>query len=65
MCDATRKAGKFGFDCIIYLAKTKTLISCAVTVKLICTFVFAYAESRNFREVVFEAMMYTSVVNGY
>ena len=29
-----------------YLAKTETLISCAVTVQLICTFVFTYAKSR-------------------
>ena len=27
------------------MAKTKALISCAVTVQLICTFVFAYAKS--------------------
>ena len=30
----------------MYVAKTKTLISCAVTVQLICAFVFAYAKSR-------------------
>ena len=30
-------------DCTIYVAKTKALISFAVTVKLICVFVFAYA----------------------
>ena len=30
----------------IYGAKTKALISCAVTVQLICVFVFAYAKSR-------------------
>ena len=33
-------------DCIIYVAKTKALISFAVTAKLICVFVFAYAISR-------------------
>ena len=33
-------------DCTVYVAKTKALISCAVTVQLICAFVFAYAESR-------------------
>ena len=33
-------------DCTIYVAKTKALISFAVTVKLICVFVFAYAKSR-------------------
>ena len=33
-------------DCTIYVAKTKALISCAVTVQLICAFVFAYAKSR-------------------
>ena len=38
----------FGFrkkrDCTIYVAKTKALISFAVTAKLICVFVFAYAQ---------------------
>ena len=33
-------------DCTIYVARTKALISFAVTVKLICVFVFAYAKSR-------------------
>ena len=33
-------------ECTIYEVKTKTLISCAVTVQLICAFVFAYANSR-------------------
>ena len=33
-------------DCTICVAKTKTLISFAVTAKLICVFVFAYAKSR-------------------
>ena len=40
-------AWDFGFrkkrDCTIYVAKTKALISCAVTAQLICVFVFAYA----------------------
>ena len=30
----------------MYVAKTKTLISFAVTAKLICVFVFAYAKRR-------------------
>ena len=33
-------------DCTMRVAKTKTLISFAVTAKLICVFVFAYAKSR-------------------
>ena len=33
-------------DCAIYVAKTKALISFAVTAKLICVFVFAYAKIR-------------------
>ena len=37
-----RKSG----DCTIYIAKTKAMISCAVAVQPICTFVFAYAKSR-------------------
>ena len=40
----------FGFRkkryCTIRLAKTKALISFAVTANLICVFVFAYAKSR-------------------
>ena len=32
-------------DCTIRVAKTKALISFAVTAKLICVFVFAYAKS--------------------
>ena len=42
------KPGNFGFrkkrNCIIRVAKTKSLISFAVTAKLICAFVFAYAD---------------------
>ena len=45
-----RRSLKFRFsklrDCTIYVAKTKALISFAVTAKLICVFVFAYAKSR-------------------
>ena len=33
-------------DCTIYVAKTRALFSFAVTAKLICVFVFAYAKSR-------------------
>ena len=33
-------------DCTIRIAKTKALISFAVTAKLICVFVFAYAKIR-------------------
>ena len=33
-------------DCTIRVVKTKALISFAVTAKLICVFVFAYAKSR-------------------
>ena len=44
------EAGNFGFrkkrDCTIHVAKTKALISFAVTAKLICVFVFTYAKSR-------------------
>ena len=42
------RGSKFWFrkkrDCTIYMAKTKALISCAVTVQLICSFVFTYAK---------------------
>ena len=44
------EAWKFGLrskrNCTICVAKTKALISFAVTAKLICVFVFAYAKSR-------------------
>ena len=44
------EARNFGFrkyrDCTIRVAKTKALISFAVTAKLICVFVFAYAKIR-------------------
>ena len=33
-------------DCTMRVAKTKALISCAVTAQLSCVFVFAYAKSR-------------------
>ena len=33
-------------NCTIYVAKTKALISLAVTAKLICAFVFSYAKIR-------------------
>ena len=43
------EAGNFGIrkksKCAIHVAKTKALISFAVTAKLICAFVFAYANS--------------------
>ena len=38
--------------CTIYVAKTKGLISCAVTAQLICAFVFAYTKSRFSHDVV-------------
>ena len=45
-----KMARGFGFrklrDCTIHVAKTKALISFAVTAKLICVFVFAYAKSQ-------------------
>ena len=34
-------------SCTICVVKTKALISSAVTMQLICTFVFAYAKSRS------------------
>ena len=33
-------------DCAISVVKTKVLISCVVTMQLICAFGFAYAKSR-------------------
>ena len=53
------EAYNFGFrkkrDCTIRVAKTKSLISCAVTAQLICVFVFAYAKCRFFMtRLIFE-----------
>ena len=36
--------GSRGIDCTIRVAKTRALINFAVTAKLICVFVFAYAK---------------------
>ena len=36
--------------CTIYAAKTKALISCAVTGLLICAFAFTYAKNRFFHD---------------
>ena len=36
---------------LYYVAKTKVLISCAVTAQLICAFVFAYANGRFSRDM--------------
>ena len=45
----------------IYVAKTKALISCTVTVQLICVSVFAYAKSRFSHDPVhFQVMSYHS-----
>ena len=49
-------------DCTIRVAKTKTLISFAVTAKLICVFVFAYAKIR-FSHVA--AHMYVPLLVAY
>ena len=47
-CRRWLEADNFRFrlkwNCTIHVAKTKALISFAVTAKLICTFVFAYAK---------------------
>ena len=48
-------------DCTIRVAKTKALISFAVTAKLICVFVFAYAKSRFSHD---EAHMYLMITEG-
>ena len=41
----TRLYSLIRLDCTIRVAKTKSLISFAVTAKLICVFVFAYAKA--------------------
>ena len=49
-------------NCTIYVAKTKALISFAVTAKLICVFVFAYAKcwfSRDAAHIFFCSVQYS------
>ena len=59
-------AWNFGFkkkrDCTIFVAKTKALISCAVTAQLIYAFVFAQA---NFRGSLVAAQTIIVVMNDY
>ena len=47
-------------NCTSYVAKTKALISFAVTAKLICVFVFAYARKKRFSHN--EAHMICSII---
>ena len=59
------EAWNFGFrkqrDCTIRVAKTKALISFAVTAKLICVFVFAYAQIR-FSHVAAHIILLTNIM---
>ena len=48
-------------DCTIHVAKTKALISFAVTAKLICVFVFAYAKRWFSHDAVHFVSVYDSV----
>ena len=54
------EAGNFRFrkyrNCTVRVAKTKELISFTVTAKLICAFVFAYAERSYFSHVAAHIM---------
>ena len=45
--------------CYYYAAKTKALISCAITAQLICTFVFAYLKSRFSHDAAHETSVQT------
>ena len=58
---------KFGLrkqrDCTIYVAKTKALISCAVTAQLICVFVFAFAKKRISHNEA-QIIIYSSILIG-
>ena len=49
-------------DCTIYVAKTKSLISCAVTAQLICVFVFAYAKGRFYHNEAQLVLILSSIV---
>ena len=50
-------------DCTIRVAKTKALISFALTAKLICVFVFAYAKSRFSDDAAHYVYIYRSINN--
>ena len=50
-------------NCIIPVAKTKVLISCAVTAQLICVFVFAYVIIR-FSHVAAQFMLNVCIMSG-
>ena len=56
------ETGNFRFrkkrNCTSCVAKTKTLISCAITAQLICTFVIAYACCSFFQETAFIKCLY-------
>ena len=60
------EAEKFGFrkkrNCTIRVAKTKALISFAVTAKLICVFVFAYADRGFSHEAAHLSCLYSKVL---
>ena len=47
----------------IYAAKLKVLISCPVTMQLICAFVFAYAKSRFSHDTAHICTCYNSHLN--
>ena len=53
------------FDHPSYVAKTKALISFAVTAKLICVFVFAYAKGRVSHDEVHIQGSKTQGIQGY
>ena len=50
-------------NCTIQIAKTKVLISFAVTAKLICVFVFAYADCWFSHEVNHMTSFYICVID--
>ena len=43
-------------DCTICVEKTKALISCVVTVQLICDFVFAFADCYQMQRLISQAL---------
>ena len=48
-------------DCTIRVAKTMVLISFAVTAKLICVFVFAYAKKLLFYDAAHMSIVYGAI----
>ena len=65
MARGLKKLDYGSWGIVISIAKTKALISCAVTVQRICFFVFAYAKSRfSHNEAHMTSSQFINVMHG-